>query len=143
MNFLSYFYISFHIFHRTYLVCAFFLKCCNLEHIFVSITRVLTCIVSFLNCLQDPTFARDNGLIVDRLFYIDHQLRNPIISLFDPLVDDPEEEIFGHETIKPKIDQLRNIFKSDLKIVKRVKKNVANKQHEITSFFTKKPKLEA
>jgi hypothetical protein len=92
---------------------------------------------------EDPTFARDNGLIVDRLFYIEHQLLKPIVSLFDPLVDDPEKEIFGDEVNKPKIDQLKNIFKSDLKIVKRVKKNVANKQHEITSFFTKKPKLEA
>jgi len=87
---------------------------------------------------EDPVFARDNGLIIDRLFYIEHQLLKPIISLFEPLVDDPEKEIFGHDTIKPKIDDLKNTFKLDLKIVKRVKKNVANKQHEITSFFTKK-----
>jgi len=92
---------------------------------------------------EDPTFARDNGLIVDRLFYIEHQLLKPIVSLFDPLVDDPEKEIFGDEVNKPKIDQLKNVFKSDLKIVKRVKKNIANNQKEITSFFTKKPKLEA
>jgi len=84
------------------------------------------------------TFAKDNNLTIDRLFYVEHQLKRPIISLFDPLVEDPEKEIFGHETIKPKIEQLHNIFKSDLKIVKRVKKNVANKQHEITSFFKKK-----
>ena len=92
---------------------------------------------------EDPAFARDNGLIVDRLFYIEHQLLKPIVSLFDPLVDDPEKEIFGDEVNKPKIDQLKNIFKSDLKIVKRVKKNIANNQKEITSFFKKKPKLEA
>jgi DNA polymerase delta subunit 1 len=91
---------------------------------------------------EDPVFARDNGLIVDRLFYIEHQLFKPIISLFDPLVDDPEKEIFGDDVNKPKIEELKNIFKSDLKIVKRVKKNVANKQHEITSFFTKKQKTD-
>ena len=79
----------------------------------------------------------ENNLPIDRLFYIEHQLKRPIVSLFDPLVDNPEEEIFGHDTIKPKIEQLQNIFKSNLKIVKRVKKNVANKQHEITSFFKK------
>jgi DNA polymerase delta subunit 1 len=87
---------------------------------------------------EDPTFARDNGLIVDRLFYIEHQLLKPIISLFDPLVDDPEAEIFGDPVNKPKIEQLKNVFKSDLKIVKRVKKNIANNQREITSFFKKK-----
>jgi DNA polymerase delta subunit 1 len=86
---------------------------------------------------EDPVFARENGLIVDRLFYIEHQLLKPIISLFEPLVDDPEKAIFGHETIKPKIDYLKNTFKSDLKNVKRVKKNKAAGQREITSFFKK------
>jgi DNA polymerase delta subunit 1 len=86
---------------------------------------------------EDPAFARENGLVVDRLFYIEHQLMKPIISLFDPLVEDPEKEIFGDAVNKPKIDQLKNTFKADLKIVKRVKKNITNKQREITSFFTK------
>jgi len=89
---------------------------------------------------EDPTFAKDNGLIVDRLFYIEHQLLKPICSLFEPLVNNPEEEIFGHEILKTKIDALKNSFKEDLKVAKRVKKNIANKQKEITSFFSPKPK---
>lgn len=87
---------------------------------------------------EDPTFAQDNGLIVDRLFYIEHQLLKPICSLFEPLLDDPEKEIFGHKLIKEKIEDLKNVFKADLKVAKRVKKNIANNQREITSFFKKK-----
>jgi DNA polymerase delta subunit 1 len=75
---------------------------------------------------------------VDRLFYIEHQLLKPICSLFEPLLDDPEKEIFDHPSIKEKIDDLKNTFKNDLKVAKRVKKNVANNQREITSFFKKK-----
>nr|BAA35142.1 DNA polymerase [Paramecium bursaria Chlorella virus CVK2] len=87
---------------------------------------------------EDPTFARDNDLVVDRLFYIEHQLRKPICSLFEPLLDDPDKEIFEHPSLKSKIDALKNIFKADLKTAKRVKKNIANNQREITSFFKKK-----
>ncbi|AGE56179.1 DNA polymerase [Paramecium bursaria Chlorella virus NE-JV-1] len=87
---------------------------------------------------EDPTFAKDNGLIVDRLFYIEHQLMKPLISLFDPLVENPELELFGHPDVVGKIDALKATHKSDLKDTKRVKKNKANNQREITSFF--KPK---
>jgi DNA polymerase delta subunit 1 len=87
---------------------------------------------------EDPVYAQDNGLIIDRLFYIEHQLKKPIISLFEPLCDDPEEEIFGHVLVKNKIERLCLGFKDDIKVAKRVKKNVANGQKEITSFFKKK-----
>ncbi|AGE55819.1 DNA polymerase [Acanthocystis turfacea Chlorella virus MN0810.1] len=89
---------------------------------------------------EDPTFAKDNGLVVDRLFYIDHQLLKPLVSLFDPLVDDPEKELFGHTEVVGKIDALKHVHKKQLKVTKRVKKNISNKQHEITSFFKTKAK---
>jgi DNA polymerase delta subunit 1 len=72
------------------------------------------------------------------LFYAEHQLRNPIVSLFEPLVDDPDVTIFGYPEITEKIDVLRNRAKDELKTTKRIKKNKANNQREITSFF--KPK---
>jgi DNA polymerase delta subunit 1 len=87
---------------------------------------------------EDPTFAKDNGLVVDRLFYVDHQLLKPLVSLFDPLVDDPEKELFGHPDVAGKIEALKNVHTKQLKETKRTKKNISNKQHEITSFF--KPK---
>jgi len=87
---------------------------------------------------EDPIYAKDHGLVVDRLFYAEHQLRNPIVSLFEPLVDDPDVTIFGYPEITEKIDVLRNRAKDELKTTKRIKKNKANNQREITSFF--KPK---
>jgi DNA polymerase delta subunit 1 len=89
---------------------------------------------------EDPTFAKDNGLVVDRLFYIDHQLLKPLVSLFDPLLDDPEKELFGHEDVVDKIETLKNVHSKQLKVTKRVKKNKANNQQEITSFFKTKSK---
>ena len=85
--------------------------------------------------VEDPVFVKENGLVIDRLFYIEHQLMKPLISLFVPLVDDPEKEIFGNDIINNKIEKLRSEFKSELKIVKRVKKNISNNQREITRFF--------
>lgn len=90
---------------------------------------------------EDPAFAKDNGLIVDRLFYLEHQLLNPLISLFEPLVDNPEKELFGREDIATKIDELKNTHKKQVVETKRVKRNIANRQKEITSFFTKKQKI--
>ena len=89
---------------------------------------------------EDPTYAKDNNLIIDRLFYIEHQLLKPLVSLFGPLVKKPEEELFGHVDVVGKIDALKETHKSDLKDTKRVKKNRANNQREITSFFVKKLK---
>ena len=89
---------------------------------------------------EDPTYAKDNGLVVDRLFYLEHQLLKPLTSLFEPLVDNPEKVLFGHEDVVDKIDALKNTHNKQLKVTKRVKKNKANNQHEITSFFKPKAK---
>lgn len=84
---------------------------------------------------EDPDYARENGLIIDRLYYLDHQLREPLLSLFKPIVDDPEASIFGHPDVKPQLDALQARFKADLRVAKRVRKNSAAGQREITSFF--------
>ena len=84
---------------------------------------------------EDPAYALENGLTIDRLYYIEHQLREPLLSLFGPIVDDPVTEIFGHPDVEPQLSDLMKRFKSNLKIAKRVRKNVASGQHEITKFF--------
>lgn len=88
---------------------------------------------------EDPEYAREHGLTIDRLGYIQTQLHKPLVSLFEPIVDDPEAEIFGHPDVKPKLDALTAVFKGNVKVAKRVRKNVANKQREITTFF-KRPR---
>ncbi len=84
---------------------------------------------------EDPDYAREHGLTIDRLYYIDHQLREPLVSLFKPVVGDPEAEIFGHPSVEPHLTVLQQQFKDNLKVAKRVRKNTAARQHEITRFF--------
>lgn len=84
---------------------------------------------------EDYEYALAHGMVVDRLYYIDHQLRKPLIGLFEPVAEDPDMEIFGHETIKPVLDALTNVRTDEIKTAKRIHKNRANKQHEITNFF--------
>lgn len=86
---------------------------------------------------EDPEYALARGLIIDRLYYIDHQLRKPLESLFEPVCEKPDEDIFGHEIVRGKLDALTAERNADVKIAKRVTKNKANNQIEITSFFKK------
>lgn len=84
---------------------------------------------------EDYEYALSNGMVVDRLYYIDHQLRKPLIGLFEPVAEDPDAEIFGHDAVKPALDALTHARNDEIKTAKRVQKNRANKQHEITNFF--------
>lgn len=87
---------------------------------------------------EDPEYAKANGLVADRLYYIDHQLRKPLVSLFEPVVADPEAEIFRHPAVEPDIRTLTAEFDANVKVAKRVTKNAANNQREITTFFRTK-----
>lgn len=87
---------------------------------------------------EDPEFARDNALTLDRLYYVEHQLQNPIVALLELLVDDPHTAIFGHDSVAPTLLALRERLAGALKTAKRVRKNVANHQPEITRFFVPK-----
>lgn len=84
---------------------------------------------------EDYEYASSKNLIVDRLYYIDHQLRKPLIGLFEPVSDNPDEEIFGHDLVKPKLDALTANRLVEIKTAKRIQKNKTNKQLEITNFF--------
>jgi DNA polymerase delta subunit 1 len=84
---------------------------------------------------EDPEYAETHGLVIDRLYYVDHQLRKPMESLFEPVCDNPGKDIFEHEIVRDKLRVLVDGFKSDVVIAKRVDKNKKNKQQEITSFF--------
>ena len=87
---------------------------------------------------EDPEYAMDNRLVVDRLYYINQQLRKPLVSLLEPVDANPDTAIFDHEIIHDKLGVLVSGFKADVVIAKRVDTNAKNNQREITSFFTKK-----
>jgi len=94
------------------------------------------------DCLQaekaeDPTYALERGLPLDLLYYVEHQLSSPVCALLEVLVPDPDAEVFRHPDVKPLLDVLRQRHAEAVRRYKRVKKNEANKQLEITSFFTR------
>lgn len=86
---------------------------------------------------EDPEYVRDNGLKLDTLFYIRHQLESPIVALLELMVPDPAQAVFGHEDIQPIMDALQKKQDADVKTAKRVRKNKANNQAEITAFFSR------
>lgn len=84
---------------------------------------------------EDPEFVKANGLKLDALQYIRNQLESPITSLLDVLVDDPSKEVFGDENIAPLLHDMETRQALVVKEAKRVRKNVAAGQREITSYF--------
>lgn len=85
---------------------------------------------------EDPEYVREHGLDLDVLHYVEHQLESPITALLELLVDDPSKEVFGSENIAPLMEVLRGQRAQDVKVAKRIRKNVANNQREITAFFS-------
>ena len=86
---------------------------------------------------EDPEYARQHGLRVDALQYLRSQLETPIVTLLELLVPDPATEVFGDDRIAPLLAELEERRAAWTKEAKRVRKNVANNQKEITTFFTK------
>lgn len=84
---------------------------------------------------EDPAYVRDHGLRLDVLYYIRHQLESPITALLELLVDDPAAAVFDDPRIKPLLDELCHSRADEVKTAKRVRKNAANHQREITAFF--------
>lgn len=89
---------------------------------------------------EDPLHVAEHQLPLDVLYYVEHQLRSPIVSLFELMVDDPENAVFGGEGIAEIMHELRTKRAGALRVAKRTRKNVANHQPEITRWFSPAPK---
>ena len=92
------------------------------------------------DCLQhlraeDPAHVVEHGLDVDVLYYLDHQLLQPLKTLLELFVPDVEKEILGHPDVCGMLETIRAKQSAELKTAKRVRKNASNNQREITSFF--------
>jgi DNA polymerase delta subunit 1 len=86
---------------------------------------------------EDPTFAQEHGLVVDRLHYLDSQISGPVETLLDVLEPGTYASLINSPEIKPLLDELRAAKTATVAVAKRVRKNSQNKQHEITSFFSR------
>lgn len=49
---------------------------------------------------EDPEWAAEHHMRLDLAYYVEHQLRNPLVKLLEVVVEDPDSQIFGHESIK-------------------------------------------
>ena len=88
------------------------------------------------SCAEDPGFARDNGMEIDKVYYVINQLRSPLVNLLSVLDPRVERTLFDDdEEIKNKIFELETGQKVILKEVKRAKYVKDNNLREITSFF--------
>jgi DNA polymerase delta subunit 1 len=92
---------------------------------------------------EDPAHAAEQSLPLDALYYLEHQLWSPLQSLLKLMVEDPEAEVLGHPDVKPLLDALRDRRDSALQRFrtdrKRLRRNAARNQSEITSFYKKAP----
>lgn len=84
---------------------------------------------------EDPAYAAEHGLPLDVLYYLDHQVARPLATLLELLVEDVDAEVMGHDSVKPLLDALRERTAKAVRTCKRLRKNEANRQPEITSFF--------
>lgn len=99
---------------------------------------------------EDPAYAAEQGLKLDVLYYIEHQLTNPLVSMFAPLLSAAEDKaqaeqatraiLFGSADLQHALQTYQAEAKGRKVTAKRVQKNASNKQAEITGFFNKKPR---
>jgi DNA polymerase delta subunit 1 len=68
---------------------------------------------------EHPDYVRQHKLKPDPIYYLDHQLKTPMLQLFELLMDDPE-----------------SLFRENM----RKYRNSQVGQREISSFFNMKPK---
>lgn len=84
---------------------------------------------------EDPAHVEAEGLKLDILYYLDHQLLSPLVGLFEVMIDDPKTVIFDHPDLAPTIAAMRRRLADALQVAKRRRKNQANRQSEITRWF--------
>ena len=76
--------------------------------------------------IETPDYIKENNLKLDYSFYLSNQIKKPIISLFEILMDNPSE-LFETEVVGQ--------FKAEKKERERIDKNKKERNMEITDFF--------
>lgn len=46
---------------------------------------------------EDPLYVLQNNLSIDYQFYLDHQIKQPLVRLFEPILNNPELTLFSGE----------------------------------------------
>jgi len=45
---------------------------------------------------EDPLFVLQNNIPLDYNHYLEHQLKQPLIRIFEPILASPEQDLFGN-----------------------------------------------
>jgi len=71
---------------------------------------------------EDPLYALEKGLQLDHTYYLENQLKKPLIRIFEPILSDPARELFSGEhtriIYKPKMQASKGAFSGFIKIKK-------------------------
>ena len=70
----------------------------------------------------------DNGVPIDTLYYLEHQLKNPLKTIFDILLGEIKCEAMFN---RPSLIKAKKEEQSDIHEAKRIKSNI----HDIRKFF--------
>lgn len=88
---------------------------------------------------EDPEMAKNSGKELDILYYINNQITNPLISLFElKYGKEAHAMIFGDQRITEKLISLQANSLALVREHKRVRMLKTTNQSEITNFFAKK-----
>jgi DNA polymerase delta subunit 1 len=86
---------------------------------------------------EDPAYVREHGLEVDYLYYLEHQLINPVDSLLGMVVPDCKRALFADLVQDLKVRRWK-----DTKSYQAIRKREADGYPAISSFFRKEAKTQ-
>ena len=78
--------------------------------------------------VEDPEYAEANNVAIDTLYYLEHQLKNPLKTIFDILLGETKCEAMFN---RPSLIKAKKEEQSDIHEAKRIKSNI----HDIRKFF--------
>ena len=84
---------------------------------------------------EDPTWAREHGMRIDSLYYVQNQMRSPLTSLLEVVCANADATIFEHPDVAARIAALEAAAKGVVREQKRQKYVKDNGLREITAFF--------
>ena len=88
---------------------------------------------------MDPVWAREHGMEIDKLYYIENQLLKPMCSLLEVVDERAERQLLAGD-VAERLEALRTGEKAALKEQKRVKFVKTNRLQPISNFFKPVPK---
>lgn len=86
---------------------------------------------------EDPSWAKDHGMEINKIYYVQNQLRTPLLSMLEVIDNNVEKRVFTPD-IEMKLEALERGEKLEVREQKRQKFVKDNKLREITQFFKKK-----